>query len=106
MAKNPCGLRRNIHRNGEKFCNNFYFQLTTEEFLNLKSQIGTSSLNGYDGVQKNPYIFAEHVVAMFESDKAKYINNLVIKHISHREKIKSTKAIYFLVEKYIAFFSF
>ena len=36
-----------IKRNFERFPNNFYFQLTKEEYNILKSQIGTSSLNNY-----------------------------------------------------------
>ena len=53
-------LKRNINR----FPNDFYFQLETEEFLNLKSQFGTSSWNNYGGIRKLPYVFTEQGVAM------------------------------------------
>ncbi len=47
-------------RNIDRFPKDFYFQLTNEEFSNLKSQFRTSSLNGYGGVRKNPYVFTAH----------------------------------------------
>ena len=37
-------LNEQIRRNKEKFPEDFMFQLTQEEFANLKSQIATSSL--------------------------------------------------------------
>ena len=102
-------INQSIKRNIDRFPEDFYFQLTNEEFSNLKSQIGTSSLNGYGGVRKNPYVFTEQGVAMLASVlrtpvaakisvsimrafvmmrkyisneliEQKYINNLVIKH--------------------------
>ncbi len=102
-------INQSVKRNIDRFPEDFYFQLTNEEFLNLKSQIGTSSLNGYGGVRKNPYVFTEQGVAMLASVlrtpvaakvsvsimhafvimrkyisneliEQKYINNLVIKH--------------------------
>ena len=44
-------INQSIKRNIDRFPEDFYFQLTNEEFSNLKSQIGTSSLNGYGGVR-------------------------------------------------------
>ncbi len=95
-----------VHRNIERFPNDFYFQLTPEEYKNLKFQFETSK---YGGVRKNPYVFTEQGVAMLASVlrtpvaakvsvsimrafvimrkyisneliEQKYINNLVIKH--------------------------
>jgi hypothetical protein len=48
-------VRRNIH----KFPEDFLFQLTKEEFENLKSQIATSS-SGWGGRRKPPLVFTEH----------------------------------------------
>ncbi len=102
-------INQSVKRNIDRFPKDFYFQLTNEEFLNLKSQFGTSSLNGYGVVRKNPYVFTEQGVAMLASVlrtpiavkvsvrimhafvimrkyisneliEQKYINNLVIKH--------------------------
>ena len=107
-------LKRNINR----FPNDFYFQLETEEFLNLKSQFGTSSWNNYGGTRKLPYVFTEQGVAMLatvlRTDIAsemsvaimgafvtmrkyistnlleqKYINNLVLEH---DKRIKALEA--------------
>ena len=57
-------INQAVKRNIEKFPSDFYFQLTNEEYLNLKSQVGTSSLNNYGGVRKMPYVFTEQGVAM------------------------------------------
>ena len=45
-----------VKRNLERFPDIFLFQLTNEEFKNLKFQIETSSQN-YGGVRKLPYVF-------------------------------------------------
>ena len=44
-------VKRNIDRFPEKFC----FQLTSQEYEALKSQIATSNIRG--GKQKLPYVF-------------------------------------------------
>ena len=51
-------INQAVKRNIDRFPEDFYYQLTDEEFLNLKSQFGTSN-NGYGGVRKNPYVFTE-----------------------------------------------
>lgn len=76
-----------VKRNIERFPEDFYFQLTKNEYDNLKFQIETSSLNEdvkeeYDnlksqirtsrsnrhgGVRKLPYVFTEQGVAMLAS---------------------------------------
>ena len=53
-----------VKRHINRFPERFMFQLTKEEFLNLKSQVGTSSWNYYGGVRKLPYVFTEEGVAM------------------------------------------
>ncbi len=53
-----------VKRNIERFPKDFYFQLTNEEFKNLKFQIETSR---HGGVRKNPYAFTEQGVAMLAS---------------------------------------
>ena len=57
-------INQAVNRNINRFPNDFYFQLATEAFLNLKSQIGTSSWNNYGGIRKLPYVFTEQGVAM------------------------------------------
>jgi len=76
-----------VKRNAERFPEDFYFQLTKNEYLNLKFQIETSSLNkteeevydnlrfyfrasrfnSHGGVRKLPYVFTEQGVAMLAS---------------------------------------
>ena len=60
-------VNKAVKRNINRFPNDFYFQLTKDEFNNLKFQIGTSSLNTYGGVRKQPYVFTEQGVAMLAS---------------------------------------
>ena len=52
-------INQAVKRNIERFPNDFYFQLTKDEFDNLKSQFGTSSWNNYGGTRKLPYVFTE-----------------------------------------------
>lgn len=54
-------LNQAVKRNLKRFPADFMFQLTKEEFLNLKSQIVTSS---WGGVRKMPFVFTEQGVAM------------------------------------------
>ena len=60
-------INKSVKRNVDRFPNDFYFQLTKEEFNNLKFQNGTSSWNNYGGVRKLPYVFTEQGVAMLAS---------------------------------------
>ena len=54
-------LNEQVKRNIERFPEDFMFQLTPNEFDNLKSQFATSS---WGGVRKLPYAFTEQGVAM------------------------------------------
>lgn len=54
-------LNQTVKRNLKRFPADFMFQLTKEEFLNLKSQFVTSS---WGGVRKMPFVFTEQGVAM------------------------------------------
>ena len=53
-----------VKRNIDRFPDDFMFQLNTEEFKNLKSQIVTSS---WGGRRTPPYAFTEQGVAMLSS---------------------------------------
>jgi hypothetical protein len=55
-------LNRAVKRNLERFPDDFIFQLTLEELVNLKYQIGTSSSHG--GKRKLPYAFTENGAIM------------------------------------------
>jgi phage regulator Rha-like protein len=55
-----------VKRNISRFPEDFMFQLTKEEFDNLRFQIETSSLN-HGGTRYMPYAFTEQGVAMLSS---------------------------------------
>jgi phage regulator Rha-like protein len=56
-------LNEQVKRNRDRFPAEFAFQLTGEEFTNLKSQIATSSV-GHGGKRKLPWVFTEHGAIM------------------------------------------
>ena len=100
-------LNQAVKRNIKRFPSDFMFQLTKEEFLNLKSQFVTSS---WGGVRKMPYVFTEQGVAMLSgllnSDIAIAVNvkimrafvqirKLSIEHKDLQEQIQELKQ-YFL----------
>lgn len=58
-------LVRAVKRNIERFPADFMFQLTKQEFADLRSQIGTSS--SWGGRRTRPYAFTEQGVAMLSS---------------------------------------
>ena len=57
-------LNQSVKRNIKRFPEDFMFQLTVEEWQNLKSQFVISS---WGGVRKLPYAFTEQGVAMLSS---------------------------------------
>lgn len=57
-------INQAVNRHLDRFPGDFYFQLTKEEYLNLKSQSGTSNLREYGGVRKMPFAFTEQGVSM------------------------------------------
>ncbi|MBX2932269.1 MAG: ORF6N domain-containing protein [Chitinophagaceae bacterium] len=71
-------LKRQVNRNIERFPEDFMFQLSKEEFENLRSQFGTSS---WGGTRYLPYAFTEHGVTMLAS-----IENLIDKKIEEENK--------------------
>ncbi|RHE89256.1 ORF6N domain-containing protein [Bacteroides intestinalis] len=57
-------LNESVKRNLKRFPEDFMFQLTAEEWQNLKSQFATSS---WGGTRKLPYAFTELGVSMLSS---------------------------------------
>lgn len=57
-------LNEQVKRNADRFPTDFMFQLSPDEFSNLKSQIATSS---WGGRRKIPYAFTEHGAIMAAS---------------------------------------
>jgi len=75
-------LNEQVRRNIEKFPDDFMFQLTKEEFENLKSQIATSS-SGWGGRRRLPYAFTEHgalqVANVLNSSQANKMSVFIIR---------------------------
>ena len=71
-----------IKRNIKRFSNTFCFQLTENEFYNLRSQIATSSENNHGGVRYLPYVLTEQGIMMLsgllKSDIAVKVNLQII----------------------------
>lgn len=57
-------LKQQVKRNIDRFPDDFMFELTNEEFANLRSQIVTSS---WGGARYLPMVFTEQGVAMLSS---------------------------------------
>src|SRR5574344_1423045 len=60
-------LNRAVKRNENRFPEDFRFQLTKDEYTNLKCQIGISSENEYGGRRTLPYAFTEQGISMLSS---------------------------------------
>ncbi len=62
-------LNRAVKRNIKRFPEDFRFQLTVEEYENLKCQSGISSMreSGYGGRRTLPYVFTEQGISMLAS---------------------------------------
>ena len=59
-------LNKQVTRNIERFPDDFMFQLSTDEWTDLRSQIGTSS-SAHGGRRYRPRAFTEQGVAMLSS---------------------------------------
>lgn len=59
-------LNQSMRRNSERFPEDFAFQLTTQEFTNLRSQIVTAKA-AHGKRRYPPWVFTEHGVAMLSS---------------------------------------
>lgn len=100
-------LKRQVKRNPDRFPKDFMFVLSKKEFENLRSQIGTSSLDetetGWGGTRYMPMAFTEQGVAMLSSvlnsSTAIEVNIQVIRVFSKmRELLLSNKEILLKLE--------
>jgi len=88
-------LNQAVKRNLKRFPDDFMFQLTDEEFRNLRSQIVTSS---WGGSRFRPMVFTEQGVAMLSSilnsERAISVNIQIIRVFTRmRAMIESHKEI-------------
>jgi phage regulator Rha-like protein len=97
-------LIQSIKRNNARFPSDFMFQITNEEFKNLRSQFVTSSFGrNYGGRRYLPYAFTEHGVAMLSSvlnsPKAVHMNIFIIRaFIKLREMLATHKDLAHKIE--------
>ena len=87
-------LNQAVTRNSDRFPEDFMFQLTSEEFESLISQIVISK--GRGGTRKLPYVFTEQGVAMLSSvlrsPRAVQVNIMIMRaFVKMRELIASHK---------------
>lgn len=92
----PRVLVQAVKRNRKRFPKDFMFQLTEEEFENLKSQIVTSSWGGLR--RARPYAFTEQGVAMLssvlKSTRAVHVNIAIMRtFVRLRGMIASNKEL-------------
>lgn len=88
-------LKEAVRRNTERFPEDFMFELTKEEFDNLRTQFATSS---YGGTRYMPFAFTEQGVAMLssvlKSAKAIEVNIAIIRtFVTLRNSILSLEEI-------------
>ena len=85
-------LNKAVKRNIERFPEDFMFQLSQEEYENLKSQIVTSSWGG--ARRARPYAFTEQGVAMLSSvlrsERAIQVNIAIMRAFVRLRQIFST----------------
>ncbi len=94
-------LLQAVKRNSERFPDDFIFQLSKEEFQNLRSQFVTSS---WGGRRYLPFAFTEHGVAMLSSvlrsPRAVQMNILIVRaFIKIREILSSNKDLAHQIEE-------
>ncbi len=84
-------LNKAVSRNLSRFPEDFMFQLSKDEFNNLKFQFGTSN---WGGTRKLPYAFTEQGVAMLSSvlrsERAVQVNILIMRAFVKLREILST----------------
>ena len=94
-------LKRAVRRNIERFPKDFLFELTKDEFENLRCHFGTPS---WGGTRYPPLAFTEQGVAMLSSvlrsKKAVEVNILIMRaFVRLRELLYSDKNLALKVEK-------
>ncbi len=83
-------LNKAVGRNIKRFPKDFMFELTAEEFNNLKSNFNT---NSWGGIRKMPKVFTEQGVAMLSgvlhSDRAIMVNIQIMRAYTKMRELLS-----------------
>jgi hypothetical protein len=84
-------LKQAVKRNMDRFPEDFMFELSTEEWESLRSQIVTSKTERRGGIQYLPFAFTEHGVLMLSSvlssDRAVQVNIQIMRVYSKLKEI-------------------
>ena len=94
-------LNEAVKRNLKRFPDDFMFQLSANDWQNLKSQFATSS---WGGIRKLPYAFTEQGVAMLssvlKSETAIQVNIQIIRVFTKmKQLLLNNKDLYLKIEK-------
>ena len=97
-------LNQAVKRNIPRFPRDFMFQLTTDEYTLLISQIVTSKREGRGGTRKLPFAFTEQGVAMLSSvlrsERAIQVNIQIIRvYTKMKQVLLDNKEIWLKIEK-------
>jgi hypothetical protein len=88
-------LNEQVRRNIEKFPEDFMFQLTEDEFENLKSQFATSS-SGWGGRRKLPLAFTEYgalqAANVLNSERANKMSVFIVRAFIRLREMALTNA--------------
>lgn len=93
-------LKQSVKRNMERFPNDFMFELSTQEWNNLRSQFVTSS---WGGIRYQPFAFTEQGVAMLsgilKSERAIEVNIAIMRtFVQLRKLMHSNKELSLKIE--------
>ena len=88
-------FNRAIKRNLDRFPSDFMFQLTGEEFDNLRYQFGTSR---WGGRRYRPYAFTEHERKLITHDRQIVRIVEVIRQLTPSQPLKKKRAYGFVDE--------
>ena len=84
-------LNKAVSRNTGRFPEDFMFQLTKDEFENLKFHFGTSS---WGGTRKMPRVFTEHGILMLSSvinsERAIQVNIAIMRAFVRLKRVLAT----------------
>ena len=84
-------LKEQVRRNIERFPEDFMFELTKEELINLRSQFATSS---WGGARYSPIAFSEHGILMLssvlKSERAVQVNIQIMRTFTDLRQMLST----------------
>lgn len=87
-----------VKRNAQRFPRDFMFQLTQDEYADLRSQIATSSVASHGGRRHLPFVFTEHgaimAASVLNSPRAVQMSILVVRaFVGLRQMLQSNAVL-------------